>query len=206
MEKEIKCNVCGYTDTIEHEDLYDCVEKTEVENGIRKGQWMIDWMRRLKEKESKEPYESDFSKWSKSVKKILPILLLLFLGCDEVISSERNVIEDEPVLRITMNLPITSDGFYLFDYPDNRPHTYTSVDYISSPMERVFWYSPDSFSVYHQYHYFSYPIINYSTYTRYDSTVKQMIYIYEPHINDTLSVIGCIQGDYCKEVFFIVTE
>ena len=81
-----------------------------------------------------------------------------------------------------MDLPITDDGLYVFNYPNNAPHTYTSVEYISQP------------------------IINYSTYTSSDSTGKQMIYIYQPHINDTLSVMGCIQGDYCKEVSFIVTE
>ena len=105
-----------------------------------------------------------------------------------------------------MDLPTTNDGYYVFDYPNNRPHTYTSVEYISSPMERVFWFSPDSFVVHHMYHYFTEPIINYSTYTSSDSTGKQMIYIYRPHIGDTLSVMGCIQGDFCKEVSFLVVD
>jgi len=201
----MRCSICNDNGECPNHDIYDCVEYLEVQNGIPKGQWMVDWMRRLIEKESKEPYESDFVKWSKSVKKILPILLLLLLSCDKVISSEP--IDDvEPILEIFMNLPTTPDGLYLFDYPNNHPHTYTSVEYISSPMERVFWSSPDSFSVYHMWNWFSYPIINYSTYTSSDSTGKQHIYIYEPHIGDTLSVIGCIQLDYCKEVTFIVTD
>ena len=39
---------------ITHDDLYDCVEQWEEDNGIRKGQWMVDWMRRLKEKETNQ--------------------------------------------------------------------------------------------------------------------------------------------------------
>ena len=139
------------------------------------------------------------------VKYISLLVVLLLVGCEDINSSEPYS-NYQPVLEISMDLPITDDGLYVFNYPNNAPHTYTSVEYISSPMERVFWYSPDTFVVYHMYHYFTQPIINYSTYTSSDSTGKQMIYIYQPHINDTLSVIGCIQGDYCKEVSFIVTE
>ena len=36
-----------------------------------------------------------------------------------------------------MNLPYTDDGYYLFDYPNGSPHTYTSVHSISEPMKRI---------------------------------------------------------------------
>ena len=65
FDKEIECSTCGYKGKDEHDDLYDCVEQWEEDNGIKRGQWMVDWMRRLKEKETKEPYDSDFVKWSK---------------------------------------------------------------------------------------------------------------------------------------------
>ena len=104
-----------------------------------------------------------------------------------------------------MNHPFDGND-YLVDYDSPKTHWYVGLEYDTLPMTRVFWFSPDSFVVYHQYHYFTEPIINYSTYTSSDSTGKQMIYIYEPHIGDTLSVIGCIQGDFCKEVSFIVSD
>ena len=135
----------------------------------------------------------------------IPLLVFLVVGCEGIKSSEPYS-KYQPVLEISMDLPTNDDGLYIFDYPNNRPHTYTSVEYISSPMERVFWFSPDSFVVHHMYHYFTEPIINYSTYTSSDSTGKQMIYIYRPHIGDTLSVMGCIQGDFCKEVSFLVVD
>jgi len=64
MDKEIICNICGfvYFDENDHDDFYDCVEYDEQKRGVRKGTWMVEWMKRLKEKEH---YESDFVKWNK---------------------------------------------------------------------------------------------------------------------------------------------
>ena len=63
-----KCSICNDDGKCRNGDIYDCVEYLEEKNGIRKGQWMIDWMRRLKDE---EPYESDFVKWSNKVKRNL---------------------------------------------------------------------------------------------------------------------------------------
>ena len=135
------------------------------------------------------------------------LVLLLTFGCSSITKSDER---EELILKLHMNLPMTEDGYYLFDYPNNRPHTYTSVESISAPMQRIFWGSPDSFYVEFMYQIFGEPIANYSTYTSSDSTSKRLVYVYQPHINDTLSVYGCIYGDgddfLCKEVSFIVTE
>ena len=49
-------------------DIYDCQEYLEVKEGKPKGQWMVDWMKRSNlRKKNKEPYKSDFVKWSESV-------------------------------------------------------------------------------------------------------------------------------------------
>lgn len=61
MKEKTTCETCGYFGHDIHDDIYDCQEQWEVENGIPKGQWMIDWIKRLQEK---EPYVSDFVKWS----------------------------------------------------------------------------------------------------------------------------------------------
>ena len=59
-----KCSICMDDGKCPNNDIYDCQEYLEKKNGIRKGQWMIDWMRRLKDE---EPYISDFVKWSKTL-------------------------------------------------------------------------------------------------------------------------------------------
>ena len=48
-----------------HDDIYDCVEYTEVQNGIPKGQWLIDWAKRLHKKEKNKKDFSGFRAWSK---------------------------------------------------------------------------------------------------------------------------------------------
>ena len=212
-----KCDICNddglcknnpknpeYDDGWFGSDLYDCVEYLEVKEGKPKGQWIVDWARNLKEKEDKEPYESDFVKWSKSVSKIVPMLFFFFIGCVDITSSEPTS-DYIPVLDVSMNLPLTTDGYYVFDYPNGKPSSYTSVEYKSTPMDRVFWYSDDFFTIIHWGREYHYPIINYSTYTAEDSSGKQMIYVSPSHIGDTLSVWGCID-DLCDGVYFIVID
>jgi hypothetical protein len=111
------------------------------------------------------------------------------------------------VLTLYMDKPQTDDGYYLVKYPNSSPHSYTAVEYISTPMNRVFWFSPDSFLVVHFGQEIWTPIINYSTYTSSDSSGRQMIYLYEPFISDTLEIIGCIysdNGELCKSLEFII--
>ena len=126
---------------------------------------------------------------------------ILFSGCNN-----SDIVSQEPVeipLHLYMDLPMR-DSLYVFSYPSDRPNSYTSVLYETEPMTRVFWTSPDSFDVYHMYEWFSYPIINYSTYSNgEDGSGKQMIYIYPPHIGDTLEVTGCIDGN-CESLQFLV--
>ena len=133
------------------------------------------------------------------------LMLVILVGCG---NSQHNSEPLEPQettpLTLYMNLP-KEDGYYIFDYPTNRPHTYTSVEYDTEPITRVFWTSPDSFTIVHFGYEITEPIINYSTYTAEDSSGKQMIYIYQDHIGDTLSVWGCAT-DVCDGVYFIVTN
>ncbi len=48
-----KCT-CGFEGTPRHEDIYDCVEYQEVQDGKIKGQWMIDWMKKSKNSQKKK--------------------------------------------------------------------------------------------------------------------------------------------------------
>ena len=123
------------------------------------------------------------------------LMLVILVGCG---NSQQNTEPLEPQettpLILSMNLP-KEDSYYVFDYPTNRPHTYTSVQYDTEPITRVFWTSPDSFTIVHQGFPITDPIINYSTYSRDDGSGKQMIYIDENSIGKTFTIYGCVEGD-----------
>lgn len=133
--------------------------------------------------------------------KLFFLTSIVFCGCNKL-----DRISEEPVeipLSLYMDLP-KRDGLYVFTYPVGRPSSYTSVLYQTEPMVRVFWYSDDMFTIIHWGREFHYPIINYSTYSDgEDGSGKQMIYIYPPHIGDTLEVTGCIDGN-CESLQFLV--
>tara|TARA_Y100000592_G_C5300554_1_gene235287 strand:- start:149 stop:427 length:279 start_codon:yes stop_codon:yes gene_type:complete len=48
-------------------DIYDCCDYNDKYIEKRPmGTWMVEWMKKIKDNEkNKEPYESDFVKWSK---------------------------------------------------------------------------------------------------------------------------------------------
>ena len=58
-----KCT-CGFEGTPRHEDIYDCVEYQEVQDGKIKGQWMIDWMKKSKKSQKKSKKKSGFKAWN----------------------------------------------------------------------------------------------------------------------------------------------
>ena len=77
---EIKCEICmddglclnneknpNYEDGLFGSDIYDCSDYLNVKEGKPKGSWMMEWGKRLKEK---EPYASEFVKWSKGIKNV----------------------------------------------------------------------------------------------------------------------------------------
>jgi len=103
-----------------------------------------------------------------------------------------------------MDLELDNNGYYLFDYPGESNNSYTYVKYATSPVTRIFWSSPDSFTIVHQGFPITEPIINYSTYSDDDGNGQQMIYVYQEHIGDTLSVIGYFSEEIWDDVEFIV--
>ena len=136
-----------------------------------------------------------------------PIMVSIFLvsaiGCTEPNESIKS--DDEIIIPLTLSMNANQDGeFYIFKYPRQSPSSYTSVEYKTDPITRVFWTSPDSFTFIYWGREFTEPIINYSTYSRSDGTGKQMIYLYEDFIGDTLTVEGCVYPNNCKSLSFIV--
>ena len=130
-------------------------------------------------------------------------VLTFLLSCEEIVSnSPPTNTENTTFLNLYMDNP-KEDGYYIFDYPNGSESSYTSVLYQTEPIQRVFWYSEDTFTFIYWGREMTYPIINYSTYSDVDGDGKQMIYVYEDHIGDTLSVRGCI-NEICEDLDFIV--
>ena len=125
------------------------------------------------------------------------LLILILVGCNDY-NSER-----EPIpLSLYMDLPV-ENGYYVYDYPNELVNSYTSVRYNTDEITRVFWTSSDSFTIEHQGYPIKQPIINYSTYSDNNGNGKQLVYLYQNHIGDTLDIIGCVD-ETCKMIEFIV--
>lgn len=126
----------------------------------------------------------------------------MLFGCDV---SSQNILAPEPSvdLKVWMDLP-KDDGEYIFYYPTNKQSSYAHIKYETEPMERVFWTSPDFFTMIYWGKEFHYPIVNYSTYSDGNTGIgTQLCYIYQDHIGDTLDIIGC-GTDMCDTTRFIV--
>lgn len=135
------------------------------------------------------------------------IIFLLVSGCGDsnpfttFESTQKNPHAVE--LEVIMDLP-KIDGEYVFQYPTGSPSSYAHIRYQTEPMERVFWFSPDSFTTYHQGFPITMAVVNYSTYSDGNSGLgTQLCYIYQNHIGDTLDIIGC-GVSMCDTTRFIV--
>jgi hypothetical protein len=129
--------------------------------------------------------------------------LVLVLGCDSLQVTEGQLQESQIQLELYMDTEMR-DGLYVVQYPQNKESHYTSVEYITSPITRVYWTSQDTFCIEYMGETFCEMIVNYSTYSRDDGSGRQMIYLYRDFIGDTLSVKGCVDVDVCKSVSFTV--
>ena len=81
---------------------------------------------------------------------------------------------------------------------------YASVKYLTTPATSVFFTLTDGNTMYNQNSPITEPTINYFTYSKDDGSGEQIIYLNENMLNDTLTVIGCLNEDYCKSLKFIV--
>lgn len=107
---------------------------------------------------------------------ILSVALVGFLSCKKT-----EVVQHEPYLDITTQ----DNSFY---YPVGHSSYHFIIDYKASPNSRVYWSSPDSFEVNLFAETITEPVINYSTYTREDSTGNQIVYINPTLIGKTIRV------------------
>jgi len=138
---------------------------------------------------------------------IVYFLIFILIGCDFPTDSEADSQEDL-LLILYMNNPKVDDGsLYLVDYPKkdcDRISFHASVKYLTTPATRVFWTLPDGNTIYNQNFPITESTINYFTYSKDDGSGEEIIYLNENMLNDTLTVIGCLNEDYCKTLKFIV--
>ena len=100
-----------------------------------------------------------------------------------------------------MNHPFDGND-YLVDYDSPKTHWYVGLEYDTLPMTRVFWFSPDSFTVYHMGFPITEPIVNFSTYAGSDSTGQTFIYLQQAFLGDTLSITGYINEQINSTINF----
>ena len=133
------------------------------------------------------------------------LLIFILIGCDYPTDSEPDLQED---LFLILYMNDSKDGsLYLVDYPQkdcDRISFHTSVKYLTTPATKVFWTLPDGNTIYNQNSPITKPTINYFTYSKDDGSGEEIIYLNENMLNDTLTVIGCLNEDYCKSLKFIV--
>tara|TARA_Y100000310_G_scaffold116925_1_gene115598 strand:+ start:131 stop:544 length:414 start_codon:yes stop_codon:yes gene_type:complete len=134
--------------------------------------------------------------------KYLFIILILVAGCSNIL------INDEIPLYLYMedniqnNRMLDENDYWWVEYTGYR---YTDVLYKTYSQKYVNWETPDSFYVQHMNRIYPTPIITSQTLSRKDGTGKQMIYIDETFIGDTLTIYGCIsENKYCSKLRFIV--
>jgi len=133
------------------------------------------------------------------------LLIFILIGCDYPTDSEPDLQED---LFLILYMNDSKDGsLYLVDYPQkdcDRISFHTSVKYLTTPATKVFWTLPDGNTIYNQNSPITESTINYFTYSKDDGSGEEIIYLNENMLNDTLTVIGCLNEDYCKTLKFIV--
>ena len=140
--------------------------------------------------------------------RLLVLLFILLSACNNPIEyfTENDSGEEieTPTLILYMNTEYQdSTGYYIVDYPDNNESSYMAVEYFTQPLTRVFWYSEDTYTFIYWGQELVYPIITNSTYSSNVGEGRQLIYLYQDHIGDTLSVDGCISNE-CVRLYFIV--
>ena len=130
---------------------------------------------------------------------IFGIVCLFLTSCDD----GNPMAPDLSFLSIDIQETADENGYYHIQYVGS---TYHSVQYQTMPNERVYWTSPDEFSISWMGHTFEQPIINYSTYADEWGNGQQLFYVSQEHIGDTLMVFGYVNAIAWDYLYIIIDE
>ena len=139
------------------------------------------------------------------MKRIILIVGLIYLaGCEK----EYNFEEDNPntSLEIYSDLPNTvlnNDTIYNFFYPDGNNNSYFAIKYNTTQYQRIFWESPDMFYVIMWQDTIWTPVVDYSTYADEEGNGKQIIYVNDTLIGDTLNIYASTNNN-TKEIKIVI--
>ena len=130
------------------------------------------------------------------MKFILSVLILLLVGCDT------NPFEPEfTFLDIYLDSEVDNNGYYHIEYTGS---TYGHVHYQTTSNQRVYWGSEDTFSIDWMFNTYEEPIINYSTYADSWGGGKQLFYLSEEAVGDTLMIVGYVNQTAWDYLYFIL--
>jgi hypothetical protein len=182
VREEEYCSLCEDFHCEDEKDVYECYGK---------------YLDKHPKNTKKEIWDVVNQEWIK----VLTISLLLFVGCEDI-GQERL----ELFLELSTSLEQVEEDTYAFVYPTNSPHSYIRINIRSNPLNRVFFNSPDTFTIKHQGREVITPVVNYSVYVRGDSTTRQFVYIYPPHKGKTLSIYAIAEdrdGNQISDTIFL---
>ena len=126
------------------------------------------------------------------MKKII-ILLIVFTSCEKEYNLNTYPEESNIPLNLYSDLPFTNfnnDTIYHYFYPEGNPNSYFAVNYSTVEYQRIFWESPNMFYVVMWGDTIWTPVVDYSTYADENGIGKQIIYVNETLIGDTLNIIA----------------
>tara|TARA_Y100001963_G_scaffold17858_1_gene22085 strand:+ start:520 stop:993 length:474 start_codon:yes stop_codon:yes gene_type:complete len=139
-------------------------------------------------------------------KLILIIGLICLVSCEK----EYTYLEETqlyPSLKLYSDLSINvldNDTIYNFYYPEGNNNSYFIINYNTLQYQRVFWESPDMFYTIMWQDTIWTPVVDYSTYADENGDGKQVIYINENSIGDTLNIIAKINNNNEKEIKVVI--
>ena len=144
------------------------------------------------------------------MKKLLLILIIILVGCEK---QYKDLIEESPQLNIYIdevadNANISYNnitGVYRLNYPENITNSYFKIRYNTSSYQRVYWESPDMFYIIMWQDTIWTPIINFSTYADENGDGRQIAYINNTLVGDTLNIIGKTNNIEKEIKVYIVT-
>jgi uncharacterized FAD-dependent dehydrogenase len=122
----------------------------------------------------------------------------------EILDDVMNDEVDEIGLTLWLDKPYI-DGYFRVKYDLNKESDYYSIEYITEPMTRVFWYSYDYYTMIYWGREYHYPIVQNSTYSSSeDGSGKKLVYLSKYSVGDTLEVMGYIDENNYKTIEFIL--
>ena len=138
------------------------------------------------------------------MKKVFIVLLSIFLfSCEKEFDSFHDIENIETTTDIFLEIysELESDGtIYIFEYPEESLTSYFQIDYNTTPLQRVYWESPDVFATVMWQDTIWTEVINFSTYANDEGAGHQMVCVHPTLIGDTLNLIGIINDLYGNEV------